>query len=464
MTNEAPMTSRVSAGGRVLFEQRIEGCFSAAIGNGGLDAAEFGGVISGARAAFDKLKALRADGGLALLTVGDDAEQTAREIREAYTRLAQGASKIVFFGTGGSGLGGQTLAQFGGWSIPGVRALGDAGSGAYNRPMTRFYDNLDPFTMGAALKEMDLERSRFVVTSKSGGTPETLSQALAALQAAREAGLEAKIPEMFLGITEPRLDGKTNGMRDLLESFGVPCLDHHTGIGGRFAVLTNVGLLPGLTRGADPARVLAGAKAVVDALEASEDGADFAPLIAAALAVELANRRGVKVQVMMPYADRLGRLGAWYVQLWAESLGKDGKGTTPVGCLGPVDQHSQLQLFMDGPKEHYLTFVRQPMEGAGPRIDAELAKRAGIDVLAGKTIGDLVGAQTHAVPQALMQAGRPVRIFELPGLDEEIMGALLMHFMLETILAGWLFGVDPFDQPAVELGKVLTRQRLSGEI
>lgn len=464
MTNEAPMTSCVSAGGRVLFEQRIEGCFSAAIVDAGLDAADFGGVISGARAAFDKLKALRADGGLALLTVGDDAEQTAREVREAYTRLAQGASKIVFFGTGGSGLGGQTLAQFGGWSIPGVRALGDAGSGAYNRPMTRFYDNLDPFTMGAALKEMDLERTRFVVTSKSGGTPETLSQVLAALQAAREAGLEEKIPEMFLGITEPRRQGKVNGLRDLLESFGVPCLDHHTGIGGRFAVLTNVGLLPGLTRGADPARVLTGAKAVVDALEKSKDGRDFAPLIAAALAVELASRRGVRVQVMMPYADRLGRLGDWYVQLWAESLGKGGKGTTPVGCLGPVDQHSQLQLFMDGPKEHYLTFVRLPMEGAGPRIDPELAKRARIDVLAGKTIGDLVGAQTHAVPQALMQAGRPVRIFDLPGLDEEVIGALLMHFMLETILAGWLFGIDPFDQPAVELGKVLTRQRLSGEI
>ena len=104
------------------------------------------------------------------------------------------------------------------------------------------------------------------------------------------------------------------------------------------------------------------------------------------------------------------------------------------------------------------------MEDSGPRIDADLAALAGIDVLAGKTVGDLVAAQTHAVPEALMQAGRPVRIFEVPELREEAMGALLMHFMLETILAGYLFGVDPFDQPAVELGKILTRKRLAGEV
>lgn len=464
MTDHSLSTSRVKAGGRILFEQRIEGCFEDAIGTGGLDGRAFAGVLAKARGAFDRLKRLRREGGLALLGVGDAIEETAREVHAAYARLAEGANKIVFFGTGGSGLGGQMLARFGGWSIPGVSALGgDKARGGW-RAKTRFYDNLDPFTLEAALGQMDLARTRFVVTSKSGGTPETLSQALAAIQTVRAAGLEAKIPEMFLGITEPRAAARANGLRDLLESFGAPCLDHHAGIGGRFAVLTNVGLLAGVSRGADPARILAGAKAVVDQLEASEDGADFAPLVGAALAVELANHRGIKVQVMMPYADRLGRLGDWYAQLWAESLGKEGKGTTPLGCLGPLDQHSQLQLFMDGPREHYLTFVRQPLKGAGPRIDAELARRAGIAVLAGKTIGDLVDAQSHAVPRALIEAGRPVRIFDLPDLDEEVLGALLMHFMLETILAGWLFGVDPFDQPAVELGKVLTRERLSGEI
>ena len=454
-------TTETTLAGRTLFRQTIDGCFSDTIGAGGLDIADFDAALAKADGALTKLKQHRANGDLALLTVGDD-PASVDQIKAAYQRLAKDAQTIVFFGTGGSGLGGQTLAQFGGWSIPGVGVLGDK-SGA-RPPMTRFYDNLDPFTLASALGRLDLARTRFVVTSKSGGTPETLSQALAALQAVKAAGLEARIPDLFLGITEPRKAGTKNGLRDLLEHHGAPCLDHHTGIGGRFAVLTNVGLLPAISRGADPARILEGAQSVVDRLEASASARDFPPLVGAALAVELANTRAIKVQVMMPYADRLGRLGDWFVQLWAESLGKDGKGTTPLGCLGPLDQHSQLQLFMDGPREHYMTFVRLPMADAGPRIAPDMAAVAGIDVLAGKTIGDLVEAQTYAVPQALMQAGRPVRTIDVPALDEEAMGAMLMHFMLETILAGWLFGVDPFDQPAVELGKVLTRQRLAGEI
>jgi len=454
-------TIEMALAGRTLFRQTIDGCFADAIGSGGLSDATFDAALTKADSVLAKLKQQRADGSLALLSVADDLASV-DAIHAAYQRLAKDAQTIVFFGTGGSGLGGQTLAQFGGWSIPGVGTLGD--KSGLRPPMTRFYDNLDPFTLASALGRLDLARTRFVVTSKSGGTPETLSQALAALQAVKAAGLEARFPDLFLGITEPRKEGTKNGLRDLLEHYGAPCLEHHTGIGGRFAVLTNVGLLPAISRGADPARVLMGAKSVVDALEAAQSAKDFAPLVGAALAVELANTRGIKVQVMMPYADRLGRLGDWFVQLWAESLGKDGKGTTPLACLGPLDQHSQLQLFMDGPREHYMTFVRLPMADAGPRIEPEMAAIAGIDVLAGKTIGDLVEAQTYAVPQALMQAGRPVRIFDIPELDEEAMGAMLMHFMLETILAGWLFGVDPFDQPAVERGKILTRQRLAGEI
>lgn len=449
----------ISLDRRSLFQQSVEGCLDQAIGRAGLSSDQLSSALQKSEPALARLKEMRRDGTLALLGVGDDLS-VAEEVQQAYDRLAADATTMVFFGTGGSGLGGQTLAQFGGWSIPGVSGFGKHDP---RPPMTRFYDNLDPFTLQSALGRLDLERTRFIVTSKSGGTPETLSQALAAIQALRAAGLEERIPDLFLGITEPRRDGQRNGLRDLLEHFNVPCLDHHPGIGGRFAVLTNVGLLPAVSRGVDAGKILTGAKAVVDALEAAEAPHQFAPLVGAVLAVELAATRGIKVQVMMPYADRLGRLGDWYVQLWAESLGKDGKGTTPLACLGPLDQHSQLQLFMDGPLEHYLTFVRIPMANSGPRIDPELAAIAGFDVMAGRTIGDLVGAQTYAVPEAIMKAGRPVRIFDVPELNEAAMGALLMHFMLETILTGWLLGVDPFDQPAVELGKILTRKRLSGE-
>jgi glucose-6-phosphate isomerase len=126
-----------------------------------------------------------------------------------------------------------------------------------------------------------------------------------------------------------------------------------------------------------------------------------------------------------------------------------------------VDQHSQLQLFMDGPHEHLITVVRVPNAGTGPRIDAALANAAGVGYLAGRTAGDLVTAQAAALPQALARAGRPVRTFDLPRLDEASLGGLMMHMMLETILAAHLMGVDPFDQPAVELAKVITRERVA---
>src|SRR5262249_28249734 len=142
-------------------------------------------------------------------------------------------------------------------------------------------------------------------------------------------------------------------------------------------------------------------------------------------------------------------------------LGKGGQGTAPIACLGPADQHSQLQLFMDGPHEHLITVVRAPTAGAGPRIDAALAEAAGLSYLAGRSAGDLVAAQAEAVPQALGRAGRPVGILALARLDEASLGALMMHMMLETILAARLMGVDPFDQPAVELVKVITRERVA---
>jgi glucose-6-phosphate isomerase len=286
-------------------------------------------------------------------------------------------------------------------------------------------------------------------------------QLLMTLAAVKDAGLESRIPQLFLGITEPDKPGKANGLRALLESLGVPMLEHHTGIGGRFSCLTNVGLIPALARGLDARRIRAGAREVVDALINASFPAAFAPAIGAATAVGLSKERGIRTLVMMPYNDRLGRFSDWYVQLWAESLGKGGEGTTPVPALGPVDQHSQLQLFMDGPREIAVTVMRVASRGQGPAMDAGMAELAGQAFLGGKTIGDVVDAQAHAIADALVQAGRPVRTFDLETLDERSMGALLMHFMIETILAGRLLGLDPFDQPAVELAKTLTRERLA---
>lgn len=437
------------------FQQNIGGCLEAAIGEHGLAPSAYSAWLQRIEPHVATLKDDYRDNRLALLRIVEDtADIDAAEA--ALARLSEGAEKLVFFGTGGSSLGGQTLAQLAGWKIPGV-----ATEGQKSRPRTRFYDNLDGETLAGVLSTIDLAKTRFIVTSKSGGTAETLAQAIATLSAVKAAGLEAQIPNLFLGITEPEKPGKANGLRTLFAKFNIPMLEHHTGIGGRFSCLTNVGLMPAIARGLDVRAIRAGAKSVVDALLASKSAKDFTPAVGAATAVALSKEKGIKTLVMMPYADRLGRLAAWFVQLWAESLGKGGEGTSPIGALGPLDQHSQLQLFMDGPREHYLTIIRVASQGVGPKIDASLAKLSGADMLGGHTIGDIVAAQAHAVPEALARAGRPVRTIDLAKLDEKTLGALLMHFMIETILAGRLLGLDPFDQPAVELAKVLTRERLA---
>jgi glucose-6-phosphate isomerase len=437
------------------YTQSIEGCLEAAIGKHGLSVVELDRWLDPLEPALASLQEAYRSRQLPHLRIAEETADVA-VAQTALARLSKGAETIVFFGIGGSSLGGQTLAQLGGWNIPGM-----ADAAQRRRPRTRFYDNLDPVTLQSALGSFDLSATRFVLTSKSGGTPETLVQALAALEAAKEAGLAARLPELFLGITEPAIPGKANGLRTLLQSHAIAILDHPPGIGGRYSVFTNVGLLPAMARGLDALAVRAGARTVVSALMAAKSPREFAPALGAAIAVGMTRERGVRVQVMMPYADRLGRLGHWFAQLWAESLGKNGQGTAPIAALGPVDQHSQLQLFMDGPREYLLSVVRSPAAGLGPRISPSLARAAGLDYLAGRTAGDLVAAQAAALPQALQRAGRPVRVFDLDGLDERSVGALMMHFMLETILAARLMGVDPFDQPAVELAKVIARERVA---
>jgi glucose-6-phosphate isomerase len=438
----------------MVLSQSVEGCLEAKIGKAGLSRPALDRTLARLQPRLASLREDYASGALPLLRVPewrDDIEAA----REALATLTKDARTLVFFGTGGSSLGGQTLAQLGGWGIPGD----DGNGGQRDRPRTRFYDNLDPRTLERALSSLDLATTRFVVVSKSGNTPETLVQTIAAIEAVRAAGLGDRIPALFLGLTEPRSKA-TNGLRDLCEALSIPTLPHDPNIGGRFSGLTNVGLLPALARGLDVEALRDGAGSVVKALLEARAPQDFAPAVGAAVAVGLAKECGVKVNVMLPYSDRLSRFAAWYVQLWGESLGKNGEGTTPVAALGPVDQHSQLQLYLDGAPQHFITMVRENCAGNGPCVSADLAKIAHAEYLSGHAAGDLVAAQQKAIPEALLAAGRPARTIDLERLDERALGALLMHFMLETILAGHLLGVDPFDQPAVESGKIITRRYL----
>ncbi len=438
------------------YRQDITACLEPAIGPHGLTRAALAGCLQKADAALEGLRADYESRALPLLRIVEDtADIDAAEA--ALAKLSDGADCIIFLGTGGSSLGGQTLAQIAGWGIPHT-----APKPPHRRPRIRFYDNLDGGTLSALLESTDFAKTRFVVTSKSGGTAETLAKAIATISAVTAAGLGDKIASLFLGITEPDRTGKPNGLRALCRSLDIPMLEHHTGIGGRFSCLTNVGLLPAMARGLDARAIRAGARSILQPMLDSKPAADIPFAAGAAAMIGLSKERGIRTLVLMPYADRLGKMADWYVQLWAESLGKGGEGTTPVPAVGPVDQHSQLQLFMDGPREIATTIIRVATKGTGPTLDSDMAKTAGLAFLGGKTVGDIVDAQGHAVAQALQKAERPVRTFDVDTLDERAAGALLMHFMLETIVAGRLLKLDPFDQPAVELAKILTKQRLGG--
>ena len=416
--------------------------------------APFEGPGNDKAASLDWLRARHADGGLPLLRLPAQRDDLAA-ITQAARRLVAGASDVVLLGTGGSSLGGQTLTQVAGHAVPGVGLLRDP-------PRLHFMDNLDPDSFATLLARLPLSTTRFVAISKSGGTGETLMQSAAVLAALKQAGLERRIGELVLGLSEPASGGKCNGLRDLFAPFGVPFLDHDTGVGGRFSVLTNVGLLPAAMLGLDIGAIRSGAAVALAPVLERKPATEVPAAVGAALSVALAEN-GKRIAVVMAYADRLERFTRWYVQLWAESLGKDGKGTTPIGALGPVDQHSQLQLFIAGPRDKLFTVVTVATAGRGPRIEAELANLCGEPDFAGKTIGDLVAAQGRATAETLAKNGCPVRTIHLSKLDEASLGDLLMHFMLETIVAAHLLGVDAFDQPAVEEGKVLAKKYLAGQ-
>jgi glucose-6-phosphate isomerase len=434
------------------IQQTIDAALERTIGAHGIAADALNGALGRAEGALDALRARHADGTLPLLCLPEKQDDLAG-IGAAAKRLADGTSDIVILGTGGSSLGGQTLAQLAGYAIPGVGALRAP-------PRVHFIDNLDALSFAIMLAKLPLATTRFVAISKSGGTAETLMQTIAALSAVKAAGHDPS--KAFLGITEPAKAGKRNGLRDLLGKHQVAMLDHDPDVGGRFSALTNVGLLPAAALGLDAAAVRRGAAAALNPVLAKKKATDVPAALGAALGIGLAETKGKSISVVMAYSDRLERFTRWYVQLWAESLGKNGKGTTPVGALGPVDQHSQVQLYLGGPRDKLFTVVSVGGAGLGPRIDKDMAALAGEPGLGGKTIGDLAAAEARATADTLAKNGCPSRTITIPKLDEESLGELLMHFVLETIVAAHLLGVDAFDQPAVEEGKVLAKKYLAG--
>jgi glucose-6-phosphate isomerase len=427
------------------YRQDITGCLAETVGERGLTASELESALARAAPALATLKRRRDDGSLPLLRLPerrDDLDTLAAIAGEFRRRFAH----VLVLGIGGSSLGGQTLA-----------ALADEGFGPRpGAPRLHFMENIDPASFAALFAAIDPARTGIIVISKSGGTAEPLAQLLVSLDWLRQSLGTAALGDRLVAITEPR----DNVLRRFATAQRMRLLDHDPGIGGRFTVLSNVGLLPALVAGLDAVALREGAASVLDQTLGAAKPRDAEPALGAALSVALAEQRGIATTVLMPYVDRLAYFGLWFRQLWAESLGKDGKGTTPVRAMGAVDQHSQLQLYLAGPADKMFSLIMLDIAGQGPVMPPDLAGDRELIYLAGKRLGDLLEAEQRATATSLVRNGRPTRVFRLAALDERSLGALLMHFMLETIVAADLLGVNAFDQPAVEEGKVLARQYL----
>ncbi|WP_342359206.1 glucose-6-phosphate isomerase [Terrarubrum flagellatum] len=432
------------------IEQSIDATRASKIGKGGLSEACIATAFHDVGAAAEKLRGQIRDGSLPLMALPDDTHDLA-EIRDLAEEIVDGAKDVVVLGVGGSALGAKTLAQLADHDVPGLAPR--------NGLRVHFMDNLDPLTFGRVIDTLPMKTTRFISISKSGGTGETLMQTCVAIAALEKADLGKRIAKHLFAITEPEKPGKTNALRALTAPFGVTTLEHHTGVGGRYSVLTNVGLLPAAVMGLKIAAIRKGARAALTSL--ARHDTSKAPAVAGAVVNLAAMREGKNISVMMGYGDRFEKLARWWVQLWAESLGKDGQGSQPVAALGPVDQHSQQQLYLAGPRDKLFTVLTLDVKDTGPKIAKPLAKLCNEPDFGGKRIGDLVAAQGRAMIDTFIRNGRPVRHIHLGKLDEETLGELLMTLMIETILTGYAMGVDPFDQPAVEEAKILAKKYLA---
>ena len=427
----------------MFYRHAIDDALDSSVGAKGLSRASLDKAMAELRPALDKIRHWHASDELPLLKLPARRDDLAA-LKPHAERFAK-FEHVVVTGSGGSSLSGKTLV-----------ALRDQGFGPpEGRPKLWFMDNVDPATFAALIERLPLDRTGFIPISKSGGTPETIAAFLTLTAALEAKAGKASLASNVLAITE----ATDNPLRRLATQMGCTILEHDPKVGGRFSALSLVGMLPAMIAGLDCAAVREGAASVLDPVLVANDVTGMAPAIGAALSVGLAREKGINITVLMPYVDRLNTFAFWYRQIWAESLGKEGNGTTPAVALGTVDQHSQVQLYLGGPADKLFTFLIQDTAGQGPALQAGGDKA--LDYLAGHTMGDLLMAEADATAATTVKAGRPTRVIRIAKVDERTIGALMMHFILETIFAAHLWKIDAFDQPAVEDAKILTRQYLS---
>ena len=382
--------------------------------------------------AHDRIAAGREAGefGYAALNLPERTDPGA--IREAVAPLAD-SEAVLTVGIGGSALGAATIST----------ALGPS------EVDHRVLDNVDPAHTLAVLDGLPLSETAVNVVSRSGTTAETLATFLVVRDAMREAGVDWT--ERTVVTT-----GESGPLRELADEHDLPVLDVPEGVPGRFSALSAVGLVPAAIRGHDIEELLAGGRRAAESLAPS---LFECPAYAYGAVAHGLEERGATVNAVMPYAERLEPFAEWFAQLWAESLGKDGRGQTPARALGATDQHSQLQLYRAGPRDKLVTLVR-PRER--PTLSVPEPEAEDLAYLGGHDLGELLDAEFEATEASLAAADRPSVRVELDRLDAESVGELLYAMEAACVLAGELADVATFTQPAVEWGKRAARGLLGG--
>ncbi len=341
--------------------------------------------------------------------------------------------KIIIFGTGGSNLGARALNNI---------ILNDNIS-------LEFYDNIDPINFEKNFQNINFDTTGFLVISKSGTTPETLSQFSCIYQKSIEL---SKVKEFFsntLIITE----FKESPLYRIAKDNNCLLLEHHKDIGGRYSIFSNVGIVPAIISGLNINELFNGASEVIYNIN------KYKPYDLGRYLTQKENLKFTN-NVLMTYSDSLYFFGKWYLQLWAESIGKKNKGITAIHSVGTTDQHSQLQLYLDGPKDKYFTFITTDHSNNGMKINNEIFKNTSINYFQDKTMGDLMQAEQLATIETFKLNNFSFREIYIPKIDEKNLGKLISFSIIETIASCIYLDVDPFDQPAVEQGKKLTKTYL----
>ncbi len=388
-------------------------------------------------------------------------------------KFAEGAGQafenVVVLGIGGSTLG--TIAIRSALLGPWWNELSEEERDYY--PRLYVLDNVDPDTIGPFLRRIKLGRTLFNVVSKSGATAETAAQFLI-VKSALESELGDGYRRHLIFTTDP----ESGPLKAIADDEGIAALPIPQNVAGRFSVLSAVGLLPAALVGIDIAEMLSGAREMRGRCESSKQQENPAARLAAAL--YLADVRcSARIHVLMAYSDRLCDAAFWFRQLWAESLGKgvgkggrrgrEGRGgrgapavgPTPIAARGATDQHSQLQLYAAGPADKVIMFLTVEQSSEDIEIPAASGQQAFAD-LAGHTLGELLRTEATATQEALTRAGKPNLSIELPKVGARELGEFFMLWEIATVYAAELYGVNPLDQPGVELSKQLVREKLAG--